>query len=234
MKCLIQAWYAALLTILSFDVLAASFDSLPSSPNASGSYSITWRKHYTDFGAYELYETVNGVKTRVYRGTGTSKSFSGKAPGSYAYELKGQTEVWIGPEPILQTVVMDNFNLVVEQPNQAPTISSIAAQSVSEDGTKLVQFTIGDPDNSISDLTVTTWHSSSSLLNSSVFEDTSGASRVERKINVITFTKLFIIGFGRVMTFLPGFRHIFFRADRIFVIRFPNLDHHFFQTASYV
>lgn len=167
-----------LLLFTSYSTFAASFKSLPSTPTQTNSFTLSWNKHSSDVGSYTLTEKFNsGSAVQVYKGSGTSKSFSNKAPGTYYYELKGYTEQWFGPEPVLMFKVMDSFTMVIEEPNTAPSISSISNQSINEDSYRTVSFNISDTHTSASSLSVSSWHNNSTLLNSISNVDTSGPSR---------------------------------------------------------
>ena len=62
--------------------------ALSASPNPApyGNYTVRWTA--SRLGSYVLKESVDGGAAKaVYTGTGRSKAFSGRAPGSYAYTL---------------------------------------------------------------------------------------------------------------------------------------------------
>ena len=64
--------------------------SLTATPNPApgGDYTVSWGASALS-STYQLNESVDGgAATQVYSGTGLSKSFAGRNPGSYAYGLK--------------------------------------------------------------------------------------------------------------------------------------------------
>ncbi|KPZ54284.1 FG-GAP-like repeat-containing protein [Pseudoalteromonas sp. P1-25] len=120
------------LLFLSFSARAAYFVNLPASPNITGSYTLSWNAEAGDSGFY-LYETKSGTRTLVYSGSGSSKSFSAKANGTYNYELEGLTTVWIRGEPIIRRQLMDSYTLSVNKLSPPPKMSTPSADTDDND-----------------------------------------------------------------------------------------------------
>ena len=115
---------------------AAYFYPEPTATDAAdGSYTIAWKKAGRDVGRFKLYETPpNGSRSQVYYGTGLSKSFSGKANGSYKYEVYALRNDFSNPyEPDIRWMRTDTLTLVVNKIVTPPIMSKPAAPSTDSD-----------------------------------------------------------------------------------------------------
>jgi C1A family cysteine protease len=79
-----------------------------SNPDGDGNYTITWSTALLA-DTYELQEDENSAfssPTVVYSGSGTSKSISGKTPGTYYYRVRGCNSYGCGSWSQTQSVVV--------------------------------------------------------------------------------------------------------------------------------
>ncbi len=109
-------------------VHAAYFSPEPTATDAAdGNYTLLWKKHSGDIGVFRLYETLpSGNRTKIYEGVALSKSFSGKANGTYKYEIFALKEDFSNPfEPDVRWFRTDILTLVVNKTPIPPTPSSI-------------------------------------------------------------------------------------------------------------
>jgi len=75
----------------------ASAPSLTAPSNSTGSYTVSWGT-VANASSYTLQERVNGGGwTTAYSGSGSSKAYSGKAAGSYGYQVQACNATACGP-----------------------------------------------------------------------------------------------------------------------------------------
>lgn len=110
----------------------------PSTPTGEiisldGSYSISWES--TGSGSYTLEEKFNsGSWTVAYTGASTSKSFSGKAVGTYLYRVKGCSSTQTCDWSITSTMYVESAtNLYSERSFSSAALAGSLPVSVSAD-----------------------------------------------------------------------------------------------------
>ena len=99
--------------------------TLSASPNPApgGDYTVSWSASVLS-STYRLDESVDGAAaTEVYSGTGLSKSFTGRDPGSYAYSLKVCFSL------LGSTVCVPSGSVTVSVPEPEPSGSISASPS---------------------------------------------------------------------------------------------------------
>ena len=115
-------------------ILACSAPSWITAPdiNLTGIYSISWTTSPTSGATFELEESVNGgAWTQIYAGTAISKSFTGKANGTYQYRVKAVKPDYT--DSPWKTSVVTTVNLTCSAPGQinAPGNSNTGTYSIS-------------------------------------------------------------------------------------------------------
>lgn len=114
----------------------AYFSPEPTATDAAdGNYTLLWKKHSGDIGVFRLYETLpNGSRTKIYEGVALSKSFSGKANGTYKYEIFALKEDFSNPfEPDVRWFRTDTLTLVVNKITIPPKMATPIAPSTDSD-----------------------------------------------------------------------------------------------------
>ncbi len=172
----------------TFDLTVASVNDLPTitaiadqSINEDGSASVAFTIGDVETAAGSLTVAATSSNTAlvpnanlVLGGSGASRTLA-VTPVANAF---GTATISVQITDADGGIVVETFELTVTSVNDLPTITPIADQSINEDGSTSVAFTIGDVETAAGSLTVTATSSNTALVpNANLVLGGSGASR---------------------------------------------------------